>query len=129
MITLFLRGLHDKLFFQWKRMGIVTIQDLFREGTFSSSEQLKQHYALVSAHFFPLFVSERLQQILNFEVLNLNPTLERIVSVHPGMSGSVSNYCKKRLIITHDWEEETGFNILIYTVLDTAKIFVTYSSM
>ncbi len=26
-------GLQDKIFFQWKRMGIVTIQDLYREGT------------------------------------------------------------------------------------------------
>ncbi len=33
-------------------MGIVTIQDLYREGTISSFEQLKQYYALVPANFF-----------------------------------------------------------------------------
>ncbi len=47
-----LRGLQDKIFFQWKHMGIVTIQDLYREGTISSFEQLKQYYALVPANFF-----------------------------------------------------------------------------
>jgi len=77
-------------------MGIVTILDLYREGTFSSFEQLKQNYALVSAHFFRYlqvrdFVRKHIQ---NFEVLNLNPTLERIVNVHPGLNGSVYNFYK-----------------------------------
>lgn len=114
-------GLHDKTFFQWKHMGIVTIQDIYREGTFSSFEKLKQFYDLVPAHFFRyLQVRDFVRKhISDFETLNLNPTLENIASIHPGARGTVSNFYKLLVEkvdnnthkIKHDWEEEMGFNI------------------
>ncbi len=102
-------------------MGIVTIQNIYREGTFSSFEQLKQYYALVPAHFFHYLQARDFvrKHISDFEVLNLNPTLESIVNMHPSASGTVSNFYKLLVEkmdnntqkIKHDWEEEMGFNI------------------
>ncbi len=75
-------------------MGIVTIQDLYREGTFSSFEQLKQYYALVPVYLFHYLQARDFvrKHISDFEVLNLNPTLESIVNMHPSASGTVSNF-------------------------------------
>ncbi len=91
------------------------------EGTFSSFGQLKQCYALDPAHFFRyLQVRDFVRKhIPDFEVLNLNPTLESIVNMHPGASGTVSNFYKLLVEkvdnntqkIKHDWEEEMSFNI------------------
>ncbi len=72
-------------------MGIVTI-DLYREGTFSSFEQLKQYYAVF---FCYLQVRDLVRKhISDFEVLNLNPTLESSDNVHAGASVTVSIFSK-----------------------------------
>ncbi len=72
-------------------MGIVTIE-IYREGTFSSFEQLKQYYAVF---FCYLQVRDFLRKhISDFEILNLNPTLESIVNVHAGASVTVSIFSK-----------------------------------
>ncbi len=82
-------GLQDNIFFQWKHMGIVTI-DLYREGTCSSFEQLKQYCALV--FFCYLQVRDFVRKhISDFDVFNLNPT---IVNVHAGASVTVSIFSK-----------------------------------
>lgn len=112
-------GLHDKFFLQWKQIGITTIKDLYNEGKFSSFDQLKQHHALAPANFFRyLQVRDFIRKnITDFEVLKLNPNLENIIKVQPGISGGVSRFYNLLLEkvntekIKLDWEEEMGFNI------------------
>lgn len=117
-------GLHDVFFFLIYitiLTIILTIQDLYKEGTFSSFEQLKQYYNLASVKFFHYLQVRYFvrKHIPDFEVLSLNPTLETIVNVHPGVNGNVLNFYKLLLEkvdgniekIKHDWEKEMGFKI------------------
>lgn len=114
-------GLNDLFFSKWKDKGILTIQDLYKGGTFSSFEQLKQNYNLTPSNFFRyLQIRDFVRKhIKDFETERLDPTLDTIVNLHPGSIGNVSNLYKLLLgkvdsntdKIRQDWEDEMGISI------------------